>query len=605
MSAGPLAGGGPLVLAVNPDPVLAFLHPSRSAKDKGIAVLLCPPFGWEEVCSHRARRTWADALAEAGFPAARLELPSTGDSGGSPGDADRLEAWTGAVDQAAEWLRETTGAERVAAIGIGLGGLLAYRAAARGAPLDDLALWAVRARGKALLREMRAYASVVADRYPQEARPDLLAPGELDLAGFLMSAETARALESTDLPSLALPPRPGRRVLLLERDGLPVDRALREHFERAGAQVDVEPAGDYTPMMLEPQDSLTPWATIATTIAWLDQGSSEPTAVVPRPAVARVSAGSPERAALELECDGTPIRETPLRLDTEHGAVFAVVTEKLDGPSSPICAVWLGAGAVRHIGPSRMWVEVSRRWAARGVTSVRVDLPGIGESAGDAGEPVTNDNMYSTARIDQAQAVLDQLAARGLPDRFIVGGLCAGAYWALRVALADERVISAMMINLYAFTWSEALAAERETSSALRGLRTALWRRVIRLRMDRDLIRRSARRLRPDRIRAGMRRPAERAQADEGRRAFAVFAERGTEALFLLSHGEALHGQLDRLGLLKDADRWPTVHVEALPTRDHVFRAVWLQGLVRESVDRALDRTLEAAGVGHRDSLVR
>ena len=547
------------------------------------------------MCSYRARRTWADALAAAGYPAARLELPSTGDSGGSPGDAGRLEAWTSAIEHASEWLRETTGAERVCALGIGLGGLLACRAASRAASIDDLALWAVRARGKALLREMRAYASVVADRYPQEARPGLLAPGELDLAGFLMSAETVRAIESTDLASLALPPGLGRRVLLLERDGLPVDRALREHFERASAEVTVQPAWDYTPMMLEPQDSLTPRATIATTIAWIEEGS-------PGKSAAEGAAPPLGETEMELVSDGVAIRETAVRLD---GDVFAVVTERLDGPPSPFCAVWLGAGAVRHIGPSRMWVELSRQWAVRGVPSVRVDLPGIGEADGDAGEPVSNANMYSAERIEQAHAVLDQLVARGMPDRFVLGGLCAGAYLALRVALADERVISAIMINLYAFTWSEALAAEREMSSALRGLRTGLWRRVIRLRIDRELMRRSARRLRPDRIRAGMRRPAEQAQAEEGRRAFARFAERGTEALFLLSHGEALHGQLDRLGLLGDADRWPSVHVEALPTRDHVFRAVWLQRRVRDSVDRALRRTIQTAGVGHRDSLVR
>jgi len=598
MSVGPLAGGGPFVLAVEPDPVRAFLHLPRSARRNGVAVLLCPPFGWEEVCSYRARRNWADDLAEAGFPAARIELPATGDSGGDPGDADRVEAWTTAVGHAAEWLRESTGAERLCALGIGLGGLLACRAVASGAPIDDLALWAVRSRGKALLREMRAYAGVVADRVPQEARPEALAPGELDLAGFLMSAETVRGVESTDVASLEAPRSADRRVLLLERDGLPVDRALREHFDRAGAEVSVRPTGDYTPMMLEPQDSLTPRGTIATTIAWLEAGSPAQAASAPRSA-------PPGHTVMELVWDGTPIRERPIRLDTEHGEIFGVVAEPVDGPSGSICAVWLGAGALRHIGPSRMWVEISRRWAARGVPSVRVDLPGIGESEGDAGEPMTNANMYSADRVEQAHAVLDQLAAQGLPDRFVLGGLCAGAYWTLRVALADERVISAMMINLYAFTWSEALAAERETSSALRGLRSALWRRVIRLRMDRELMKRSAQRLRPDRIRASVRRPAERAQAQEGRRAFALFAERGTEALFLLSRGEALHGQLTRLGLLKDADRWPSVHIDALPTRDHVFRAVWLQRLVHASVDRALERTLERARVEHRDSLVR
>jgi alpha/beta superfamily hydrolase len=32
-----------------------------------------------------------------------------------------------------------------------------------------------------------------------------------------------------------------------------------------------------------------------------------------------------------------------------------------------------------------MWVEASRRWAALGVATLRIDLEGIGDADGDAG----------------------------------------------------------------------------------------------------------------------------------------------------------------------------------------------------------------------------
>ncbi len=44
------------------DPLFAFLH-TGAAPQRETAVLLCPPFGWEDMCSYRIRREWAERLA--------------------------------------------------------------------------------------------------------------------------------------------------------------------------------------------------------------------------------------------------------------------------------------------------------------------------------------------------------------------------------------------------------------------------------------------------------------------------------------------------------------------------------------------------------------
>ena len=90
-------------------------------------------------------------------------------------DPDRPQAWTTAIATAAGWMRENQAATRVVAIGIGLGGLMAFAAAAEGAPIDDLMLWAVPARGRTVMRELRAYAGIVSarhDRGGDETPPD-------------------------------------------------------------------------------------------------------------------------------------------------------------------------------------------------------------------------------------------------------------------------------------------------------------------------------------------------------------------------------------------------------------------------------------------------
>ena len=111
-----------LVFGVLHEPVGGF---------SGLGVVLVPPFGWDEACSYRPRRAWADRLAAEGHRALRIDLPGTGDSGASPRDPDRLEAWTLAVDDAARWLRSEAGCSEVAVIGLGLGGMLGHRAVER------------------------------------------------------------------------------------------------------------------------------------------------------------------------------------------------------------------------------------------------------------------------------------------------------------------------------------------------------------------------------------------------------------------------------------------------------------------------------------------
>jgi alpha-beta hydrolase superfamily lysophospholipase len=578
-----------MFLAAQPDPVLAFLHQPSESPSRGTAVMICPPFGWEEMCSYRARRRWSQALARAGFPAARFDFPGTGDSGGNPTDPDRVTAWTAAVNSTAEWLRERTGCERVAAIGIGFGGIIACRAVADGAAIDDLILWAVPASGRLLVREMRTYAGVVAARHPADGRGGPPLPeGDSELIGFLLSAETRSELEAIKLTELDVPRATERRILMLGRDGLNADKRLRAHFEQAGADVTVADTDDYAMLMAHPQEAQTPTATIERTIGWLTDRSAPAGGGLPSP-------GKLERPAVEMDAHGATIRETPITLTLSGGQTFGVLTEPVSGERAPLTGVVLNAGALRHIGPNRTSVEMARRWAAKGVPTVRLDLSGIGDADGDERGLVSNAALYAHRSTADTLAVLDQLTALGLSDRFVLGGLCSGAYWSLHAALADPRVAGALLLNLYSFYWSEALVAERATFETLGALRDQGWRRIVRRDVRADQVVTAMKSFRPARIRRGARHPVERSQRDEIERALDQLRDQGTQVLLLLSYGEPLYDQLVRSGQIDALQRWPNLALDRIPSRDHMFRALWLQERMHESVDRGLDRVLESA----------
>jgi hypothetical protein len=288
------------------------------------------------------------------------------------------------------------------------------------------------------------------------------------------------------------------------------------------------------------------------------------------------------------------VRETAIEFEAERGRLFGILSEGVDIDAAPVCAVWLNGGALPHVGPNRAWVETARRWAARGVPTVRVDLYGIGDAEGEDAGVLCNPALYTPTRTRESLAVIDQLAKRGLAEHFVLGGLCSGAYWSLHAALSDERVAGLMLINLYAFFWSEALVAERETRDSLEALRGYGWRRLARRDVRAERLKAAIASIRPARLRAGSGHPVERAQISKIEAALDRLRDQRTETLLLLSRAEGLHDQLSRFGVLNQLDRWPNLSAQRIPSTDHMFRALWLQRHVHQCLDGALERVLSS-----------
>ncbi len=583
--------GRPLWLDLGHEPLLTFLHEPEGAA-KPTAVLFVPPFGWDEMTSYRARRNWARALAAAGYPTGRFDLPGSGDSGGWPSDPGQVAGWSRATAGMIDWLRRRTGASRLAVIGIGLGGILACQAIAEGSAVDDLLLWAVPADGRTLIREHRAYARMIAAGYAPEHRPEGGAEVEVqvdaeDLVGYRMTAETAEDLRGIKLTSLrfAAPPR---RVLLLDRDGIAVPEKVRGLFATADVEVQERTTDDLAALLAIPQQAQTPTATIQRSIEWLGaapEGASPPQTAEPDPA---------EVEAVELADGPARVRERVVEIETHGQRLFGILTEPVGRPTSPYTAVFLSAGALRRTGVSRVWVELARRWAARGVPCLRFDQAGIGDSTGDEAENVPNSSLYAEISTARVLGIMDWLAAEGLPPRFITVGSCSGAFWGLHCAVADERVRAALMINLYAWDYSPELVRERATALAVGALRSRFWKRLLRRNITLAELRQKLQTVTPRKLTAGVGHPVERAQNAELEAAFDRLRDRDVHMLIMLSREIPLLMQFGRLGTLERLDRWPNLVYESIPSPDNLFRALPLQRQVHAALDRALDHMLGA-----------
>ena len=609
--------------------------------------MLCPPFGWEDMCSYRVRREWAELLAADGHTTLRIDLPGSGDSAGSPKDPGQLDGWTRAVSEAARWLRQpasdrTTPVARVVAIGIGLGGLVACRAALQGAPIDELVLWAVPARGRTLVRELRSFSAFevanILDAGDSAPEHDPSEEGMVVANGYMLSPETVRELEALDLAELEPAWRHARRALLLGRDGLKADKSLPAILERAGATVTVADGRGYGEMMLEPQDARVPSELIAYIGRWLAEG--EEVGELPAPAEAMQSAAeaatapqseatphaTPQSEAtphaapqgettphasetMELEWAGVALRETPLYLDGPHAGeqLFGILTEPL-GERRELTGLLLNAGPQRRVGPNRMWVEIARRWAARGVPTLRLDADGIGDAGGDAGALGQVTAFYRPVYVEQTLSALQALVAHGLPPRFVLLGLCSGSYWASQAALADERVAAVMMLNPRTLVFDEWRHTVRRTRHLReQALMPSTWGRLLRgelhiakhLETGRTIVRRAAgvpMRARA-RIATGRRRGsvAERPPHEPIEDIFDALRDRDQRALLVFTGKEVLRTELTQHGVLERIGNWPNLELALMGTSadTHTLTPLWLQHQAHALVELALERELE------------
>lgn len=564
------------------------LHLPGSSPVRDTAVLICSPWGPDEVASYRPRRAWAQRLAASGYPALRFDLPGVGNSSGTPGDPGLVGAWVSAVGTTAEWLRATSGCSRIVALGLGLGGLLAREAIAGGAGIDDLALWAAPKNGRAFTREMRNFAQLQSWSVEDGAGSEMPA-GWLEVDGLVLSEETLSGLEGMDPGAAAKAPA---RSLLIGRNSGQAPKAIAEQLERAGSEVTVDEGGRWGAFVSHPESARLPVEIARSFETWLDAAAGSSTT--------EIEPGSnPAAPELELESRDSAIVEEPVTVATPSGTVFGVLSRAAGEAASDCCAIFLNAGGVRDIGPNRMWTERAREWAAAGLPAARLDAVGIGDGGGDPDGIPPGEEHFSASFEQQLELVLDALVERGLGPRFMLIGLCSGAYHGYRTAVADERVATAVLINPSALIWRSGLFSERELRKNV-GWLTEGKRMKKFLRGEIGLKRiaeyaastaQAGRKSLGRKLRNRSRSAAQEPPADwraqlEGE--LDSLRQRGTRLVIAFSKEQGLDAELKRTGFVPKMEGMPNLTYTSLPANDHTLRPMVAQRGLRKLLDEQL-----------------
>ena len=102
----------------------------------------------------------------------------------------------------------------------------------------------------------------------------------------------------------------------------------------------------------------------------------------------------------------------------------------------------LNAGLLHRVGPFRMHVQLARQLAQRGISSLRLDLSGLGDSAARrSGKSVQHNAM------EDVRESIALLRERTQLNRFVILGLCSGAENAHHIGVNVADVAGLIMID--------------------------------------------------------------------------------------------------------------------------------------------------------------
>jgi alpha-beta hydrolase superfamily lysophospholipase len=448
--------------------LFAWLHQPSTPSQQKLGVVICSPFGYESICAHRSVREFAETIADAGIPALRFDYLGSGDSADIDENCDVVKRWTQDVISAIHELRHRTGVDRICLLGIRLGALLAALAAAECRMVESLILIGPVVSGRRYVRELRMtqLAGIAmsggSDGDPEANRSN---PKTLEAGGFSLSAATLQSLALVDLQTAAAPPV--RSILIFDNDKLPSAKRWAESLSHSGIALEYKTLPGLIEMaMTAPQYATVPRAMIDATRQWL-------VTVAPStgggPTLDRLPAdlGTPDSesstvAALSLvedpELPQASITERPVFISAGV-ALFGIVTEPRSDEKRRRAVILLNPGADFHIGASRMYVSLARRWARRGYFVLRLDLAGIGDSATRSGN--VHDEVFPDEAIDDIRVATEFMRSRyAIVDTTLVG-LCSGAYHALRAAAESVSVNRILMVNPQNYFWKKGMTLEQ------------------------------------------------------------------------------------------------------------------------------------------------
>jgi len=412
--------------------IYTVLQRPEEHNDNGRGLLLVPPLGNEQRRVQRPLRNLMQNLSRQGYTLMRFDWRGTANSGGSTDQINSLQPWIEDLEDAAEQL--ATQVNSIDIVAIRFGALIAALTPATSTPVNCRYYWDPIVSGEQWLTEMEALQNgIVNDTYR------FLTPRKKHLSKY------------SEYAGIAI-----NDVLKDELKRQSFKSHLTQGNWNRAANLMV-PTSSKNSTLKAPQcqlhtiDESNDWTNPRTTNADMNINKAASLLVdlldKTQDSTAKAHTGIQRNAATNRTPN--PVMATNLEQACafgENGTLTGVYTPPLSTDSSEPCALYLTAGLLHHVGPTRLHVEMARALSKQNVAGLRFDLSGVGDS-----ETSSMGGYFVDRSINEIQQAMDFLEKQYGHKRFVLIGLCSGADDALATAQVDKRVSGIVLLNGYAY----------------------------------------------------------------------------------------------------------------------------------------------------------
>ena len=419
----------PTFFGPSDSPLFGVLHLPADNQIRD-TVLICGSLGKEGLDSVRLHRTLAEGLARRNLAVLHFDYLGLGDSAYVQARDDAVANWVASVGHGLDYLK-LIGAQSATAIGIRAGCLILDKYLAQSHAVNRVVYLDPAGTGRRYLREHTAL-------FGLSVGADSPTPGEVVIIGGRLSDHAAAEFAALRIGADPVSARGVEKALLVGRPG-ETDKHVTALASSEGVDSIVTRG---LPDCARPREFLAPipYDAVDSIVEWIDRNVPTRThRVVPRYlTTVTMPAEGP---------DGVGVVESIERI--EPTGLVAIRT--LPPPGSPAPAktvLFFVPGKDLHVGPTREWVELSRRIAAAGSQAVRWDPAGLGLSGHISRDPLRM--VYSKAEITDSIAVARH-ACQDAGQLELVG-ICSGSWYAAHVA-RDLVARSAILVNIRPWNW--------------------------------------------------------------------------------------------------------------------------------------------------------